>query len=376
MNTRANRIFLSSLMLILPAVFIALPARAALQIDITKSSDSAIPVAIAPFGAADQSTLPLNVAQVASDDLASTGLFKMFDQNNMVAEPSRPQDVNYANWQSASVDNLVVGSVASAADGKYRINFNLLDVPQKHSVASFQITAGPSALRSAAHTVANLIYQRFTGKKGYFLSRIAYITVTNDNGGRRFRLIVSDYDGNDPHSVYSSRDPIMSPAWSPDGRKLAYVAFDIRRGRSSLRVQDLASGKVREISSRPGINGAPAWSPDGSKLALTLSYQGSPDIYVYDLNTDQLTQLTHNSAIDTEPSWSANGRYIAFTSDRGGPAQIYRMTSQGGTGPAADLRRPEQSEPGVFARRLEACHGSTEPERLSYCGHGPADPII
>ena len=304
------------------------PAQAALQVDITDSSQSAIPIAIAPFGSSG-GALPVDVAQVASDDLESTGLFDVTERRNMAETPTNPNEVNYQTWRSSSVDNLVVGSASANGQGGYRITFDLLDVYQGKSIASFQINAGRNELRDAAHTVANLIYEKFVGEKGYFLSRIAYITMAKENGALRYRLIVSDYDGKNPATVYSSRDPIMSPAWSPDGTKLAYVAFDINRGRSSLRVQDLATGNIREISSREGINGAPAWSPDGRHLAMTLSYRGNPDIYSYDLTTNQLTQLTNNGAIDTEAAWSADGRHIAFTSDRGGKPQVYQMRSDG-----------------------------------------------
>lgn len=323
-----SRQFCLSVAALLVAFFAIAPAQAALQVDITDSSESAIPIAISPFGASDGS-LPVDVAQIASDDLASTGLFDVFERQNMVGNPTRPDQVNYDNWRTASVDNLVVGSAQPNGQGGYRIRFDLLDIYQGKSVASWQINAGRDELRDAAHTIANLVYEKFIGKKGYFLSRISYITMAKENGGLRYRLIVSDYDGHNPVTVYSSRDPIMSPAWSPDGRRLAYVAFDVNRGRSSLRVQDLATGNIREISSRPGINGAPAWSPDGSRLAMTLSYRGSPDIYVYNLNTNQMTQLTNNGSIDTEATWSPDGRYIAFTSDRGGKPQIYRMRSDG-----------------------------------------------
>lgn len=305
-----------------------MPARAALQVDITESSDGAVPIAISPFGSSGQ-TLPLDMAQVASDDLESTGLFDVLDRDSMVATPSDPDEVNYQNWRSASIDNLVVGSAAANGSGGYRIRFDLLDVYQGRSISSFQLNAGGDELRDAAHTVANLVYEKFIGEKGYFLSRIAYITMAQESGGLRYRLVVSDYDGYNPATVYSSRDPIMSPTWSPDGTKLAYVAFDVDRGRSSLRVQDLASGNIREISAREGINGAPAWSPDGNTLALTLSYRGNPDIYSYDLNSNQLTQLTNNGAIDTEATWSPDGQHIAFTSDRGGKPQVYRMRRDG-----------------------------------------------
>lgn len=330
MKKRYSQTLFAGLVLLCLALVGAIPAQAALQVNITKSSNQAIPIAISPFGTKG-GTLPVDIARVASDDLASTGLFKVMSRKGMVATPTSPDQVNYDNWRTASVDNLVVGSAAPNGQGGYQITFNLLDVTQGRSIASYQITAGAGHLRDAAHTVANLIYQKFIGKKGYFLSRIAYITVTNDkDGGRRFRLVVSDYDGHDPTTVYSSRDPIMSPAWSPDGKKLAYVAFNVNKGRSSLRIQDLATGKIHVISSRPGINGAPAWSPDGSKLALTLSPDGNPDIYVYNLNTQQMTQLTRSDSIDTEPTWSPDGQHIAFTSDRGGQPQIYQISSHGG----------------------------------------------
>ncbi|WP_423820712.1 Tol-Pal system beta propeller repeat protein TolB [Salinisphaera sp. SPP-AMP-43] len=306
------------------------PAQAALQVDITQSSDSAIPIAISPFGSAN-GRLPVDVAQVASDDLSSTGRFRIFPRQNMLSQPSSPEAVNYDNWRTQHIDNLVVGSASSNGQGGYQLTFNLLDVPQGQSTASYQINAGPNELRDAGHTVANLIYQRFIGEKGYFLSRIAYITVTgNSADNRKFRLVVSDYDGSHPSTVYSSQDPVMSPAWSPNGRKLAYVAFNVYKGVSSVRVQDLASGNVRTISSGSGVNGAPAWSPDGSKIAFTKSKDGDSDIFVYNLNSGQVRQLTHSNAIDTEPTWSPNGGTIAFTSDRGGRPQIYQMNSQGG----------------------------------------------
>lgn len=316
--------------LMISAAF-ASSAQAALQVDITQSSDRAIPIAIAPFRSNQGQQLPVDIARIASDDLASTGLFKVFPRSDMMGAPGSPDQVNYQNWRSQNVDNLVVGSASSSGQGGYGITFNLLDVPQGQSVASYRLNAGSNQLRQAGHTVANLIYQRFIGKKGYFLSRIAYVTVTGSSAdNRKFRLVVSDYDGSHPSTVYSSQDPVMSPTWSPDGSKLAYVAFNVYKGLSNVRVQDLATGRVRTVASAAGVNGAPAWSPDGNKLALTKSNNGDSDIFVYNLSTGQMHQLTHSNAIDTEATWSPDGSHIAFTSDRGGQPQIYEMSSSGG----------------------------------------------
>jgi TolB protein len=352
MNKRYSRTLFIGLAVLGLGLISTLPAGAALQVDISQGTKQAIPIAISPVGHSGGASLPVDIARVASEDLASTGLFKVVKRKNLVGTPAAPSQVNYANWRTAGVDNLVVGSAQANGQGGYRITFHLLDATQNKSVASFQVNASRGALRNAAHTVANLIYQKFIGKKGYFRSRIAYITVTHAGGqGGRYRLVVSDYDGYNPKTVYTSPDPIMSPAWSPDGHKLAYVAFNVRRGRTSLRVQDLASGHVHTISSHPGINSAPAWSPDGSKLAFTLSYQGNPNIYIYNLNTHQLTQLTHDNAINTGATWSPDGQHIAFTSDRGGNPQIYQVSSSGGaaqrlTFSGKSNRRPEYSPDG------------------------------
>lgn len=304
------------------------PAQAALHVKITESADQAIPVAIVPFGG--QNSLPVDVAAVVSHDLKTTGLFDVLPRKQMLSRPHKPQAVNYANWRAIGTNNLVVGTIQPKQRGGYRIRFHILNVYTGRSIASFEVSAGDSGLRDGAHAVANLIYEELTDEEGYFLSRIAYVAVTRDKNVRRYRLMVADYDGHNPATIYSSRDPVMSPAWSPDGSHVAYVAFNVDRGRTSLRIQEVRTGEIRVISMRSGINGAPTWSPDGSKLAMTLSYEGDPDIYVYNLRTEQLRQLTHSSGIDTGPAWSPNGEYIAFTSDRGGAPQIYQMTATGG----------------------------------------------
>lgn len=311
------------------ALLVTAATHSALRIDITEGVSGALPIAIVPFGQDGDGSLPVDIAGVISNDLGSTGLFKPLPRDEMLAQPSRSEAVNYANWRTSEVDNLVVGAVSADGAGGYRIKFEILDVYKGKPLNGFQITADRDELRDAAHTIANLIYEQFTGVQGYFLSRIAYITAQQNESGQRYRLNVSDYDGNNPQTIVASRDPILSPAWSPDGDKLAYVYFDVDRGRTILRTHDLNIGKITDISSRAGINGAPSWSPDGTRLAMTLSFRGNPDIYSYDLGSQSLTQLTRNGAIDTEPVWSPDGNYIAFTSDRGGKPQIYRMRADG-----------------------------------------------
>lgn len=308
----------------------SLPAQSALEVEISEGASGALPIAVVPFRTDSAVNGSVDLVSVINADLRGTGLFEPLPPEDMLASPGSAQDVKFSNWRQVEVDNVVVGSVKPDGQGGYRISFEILDVYQGRVLAGYQITAGPDELRDAAHTVANKIYENLTDEDGYFRSRIAYVTAKEEGDRLRYRLVVSDYDGHDPNVLVSSRDPIMSPAWHPAGTKLAYVAFDLERGRSTLRILDLTTGNIREVSARPGINGAPAWSPNGNKLAMTLSYPGNPEIFVYDVNAGNMQQLTHNAAIDTEPTWSPDGAYIAFTSDRGGKPQIYRMSAQGG----------------------------------------------
>ena len=310
---------------------LALPANAALKIEVTEGVTGAIPIAIVPFNATDGAAPGTDIASIVERDLMSTGLFKVVPRNRHIGQPNSINGVNLKNWRSIGADHLVVGQLIPRGQGTYTIRFHLSDVfKDPGSASGFEIDAPASQLRHAAHMVANRIYEKLTGHKGIFTTRIAYVTAQNTNRGPRYDLIIADQDGYNAQTVASSSEPIMSPSWSPDGRNLAYVAFDIEEGLAILQIQDLQTGSVREVSAREGINGAPAWSADGRYLAMTLSYHGNPDIFIYDMNSRKMRQLTRSPAIDTEPSWAPDGRSLVFTSDRGGRAQIYKVPVGGG----------------------------------------------
>ena len=297
-----------------------------LTIEITEGVESAVPVAVVPFAS---SGAAVNISAIVNADLARSGFFKMMSEQGMPARPSTVAEVNFKDWQGLGQNYLVIGQVSDTGGGQYNVQFQLLDVYKNGQLLGYRMTSSADDLRRTAHHISDLIFEKLTGKKGVFSGRIAYIT-TNNQGNKQqsHQLQVADADGFNPQTVASSVEPLMSPSWSPDGKKMAYVSFE--RKSAAIYVQTLATGERTRVAEFPGINGAPAWSPDGTKLALTLSKDGSPDIYVLNLSTRSLTRLTKTFAIDTEPSWSPDGRSIVFTSDRGGSPQIYSVPSQGG----------------------------------------------
>jgi TolB protein len=296
-------------------LFIA-PSYAELTIDVTEGLDSAVPIAVVPFAS---SGVPVNISAVVNADLERSGYFKMMAEQGMPSKPNTLAAVNFSEWQGLGQNYLVIGQVSDAGGGQYNVQFQLLDVFKSGQLLGYRMSSSAADLRRTAHHISDLI----------FSGRIAYIT-TNNQGSKQQsqQLQVADADGFNPQTVASSVEPLMSPSWSPDGKKLAYVSFE--RKSAAIYVQTLATGERVRVAEFPGINGAPAWSPDGTRLALTLSKDGSPDIYVLNLTTRSLTRLTKSFAIDTEPSWSPDGGSIVFTSDRGGKPQIYRVPSQGG----------------------------------------------
>jgi TolB protein len=300
-----------------------------LEIDIVDGNASALPIAIVPFEYLGAGSLPeTDMAAIIRGNLNRSGSFRALAERDVVEKPIRSADVNYATWRLLKQDFLVVGRLLDGGDGGYRVEFELMDVAKQEPMLRLALTGRSGSLRDLAHQVSDQIYERIMGTRGAFWTRIAYVTATGLGRDMQYTLIVADADGFNPQAVVRSREPLLSPAWAPDGRRLAYVSFE--RGNSSIYIQDIGSGARELVASHRGINGAPSFSPDGNKLALTLSRSGNPEIYVMDLGSKQLSQLTRHWGIDTEPVWAPDGNSIFFTSDRAGKPQIYEVPASGG----------------------------------------------
>lgn len=319
---------LTQLGLVLLLAAAAPRAHAILTIEITQGVDSGLPIAIVPFAAPGQARLPQDIAQVVQADLARSGRFTPLDPKDFVSRPSEDRQVIFKDWRIIKAEALVIGQVRAAGNNRWQVEFRLYDIYKEKQLAGYSYTVSTDRLRAVAHQISDIIYEKLTGEPGVFSTRIAYVTREPVGRKFRFRLQLADADGFNPLTVLTSGEPLMSPAWSPDGTRLAYVSFERRR--PVLYVQNVITGQRAQVAEFQGINSAPAWSPDGTRLALTLSRDGNPEIYVMNLASRALTRLTQNPAIDTEPAWSPDGREIVFTSDRGGKPQIYRMRADGG----------------------------------------------
>jgi len=349
-----KRLFIQTVALLALALA-ALPARAVLQIDITQGTDGTLPVAIVPFGGG----APEDIAQIVSADLARSGQFNTLAPTAMPEHPIDPQQVNFGAWRAAKRDYVVVGRVRPDAAG-FALDFYVLDAVKGTQVAAMSVSASRADLRMGAHRVADIVYEAILGVKGAFATRIAYITEVGVAPYRTYSLEVADSDGFNPQSILESREPIMSPSWSPDGRKLAYVSFESRR--SAIYVQDLFSGRRERVASFPSINGSPSWAPTGDRLTLTLSMDGNSEVYVLNLATRQVNRLTMSSAIDTEASWLPDGSGVVFTSDRGSRPQVYQVGVDGGTPRRLTFEgsynaRPSVSSDGRYLATVQGCGG-------------------
>ncbi|MDH3620856.1 MAG: Tol-Pal system beta propeller repeat protein TolB [Gammaproteobacteria bacterium] len=305
-------------------------ANAELVIDVQGMAQPT-PVAIVPFGwGGNAPDMPLDVAELINNDLRRSGRFAPISEDDMLQKPTSGEDVDFDDWGYVGVEAVVVGSVAQTGENAYTLQFQLFDVFGRRQLVGYRMPASRGTMRAAAHRAADMIYEKLTGIKGVFGTKVAYVTATRQGEGRLYSLRVSDQDGENEHTIMESSDPIMSPAWSPDSRQLAYVSFE--ENKSSIFVQTLRTGNRFKVSSKPGINGAPAFSPDGRQLVVTLGgIDGNLDIYTLDVTSRQTRRLTTHRAIDTEGTWSPDGRHIYFTSDRAGGPQVYRVSANGGT---------------------------------------------
>jgi TolB protein len=325
---------LSAAMAVLSLAFAAVtpPAFAELKVDITRGVTDPIPIAIVPFAKAVPADGGLDVAGVIQRDLESSGRFKPMPRRDMLATPTRAADVQVPDWRTARNDYIVVGRIVPAAAGELTIEFDVMNLLTGQVLLTQTLRVPQASLRYGAHRVADLIHEKITGIRGAFATRIAYVSVDGAPPNQRYQLLVADTDGENMRVIMESRQPIMSPAWSPDGQWIAYVSFENRA--SAVFLQRVRTGERRQISARAGINGAPSFSPDGTRIALTLSgSSGNLDIYVLELATQQLTRITEDAAIDTEATWSPDGKFLYFTSDRAGQPQIYRAAAQPGDRP-------------------------------------------
>ena len=297
--------------------------RAALTIEIIGAGANQIPIAIVPFRAEDGLAQKLTPVVVA--DLTRSGLFRMIDPGGITPVPHELQEIDYAQWRARGAEAVVIGSVSPLAGARYDIQFRLLDVVKQTQLAGFAYNISAAQLRLTAHKIADVIYEKLTGDVGVFATRITYVV----KRGSRYELQVADSDGYNPQTVLASNEPIISPAWSPDGTRLAYVSFE--RKKPVVYVQSLTTGGRQAVANFRGSNSAPAWSPDGRRLAVVLSKDGASQIYL--INADGSgtpARLTQSTAIDTEPNFSSDGQLLLFTSDRGGSQQIYGMSVSGG----------------------------------------------
>jgi TolB protein len=304
-------------------------ASAQLNITITQSAVRPVPIAVVPFGS--QGGPPaFDIAAVVTADLRSTGRFAPLPPADMASRPTDPAQVNFQNWRLLKTDYLVIGQLTEDGPDRFTAVFQLLDVVRGEQALGFRLQAGRADLRATAHRISDMIFEKVTGIPGVFGTQIAYVSEERRaDGTRRFRLIVSDADGENARVIADSPQPLMSPAWSPDARRLAYVSFEGQA--SAIYVQTLRTGTRERVSARPGVNGAPAFSPDGRLLALTLSDDnGNLDVYTLDLATQQLRRITTDAAIDTEAAWSPDGRTLYFNSDRAGGPQVYRVGLESG----------------------------------------------
>jgi len=297
-------------------------SQAQLTIEMTTQAGRQLPVAVVAM--AGEAGLPQSVSEVVGADLARTGLFRLVNALGVSPLPAEPSQVNFVDWSTRGAEALVIGKIEPLADGRLEVRFRLFDVQKQSQLASYSYVVAVAGLRATAHRIADVVYEKLTGDKGVFSTKITYVV----KHGTRFELQVADADGVNAQTVLASNEPIISPSWSPDGSQLAYVSYASKK--PVVVVQNLAQGTTRVVANFFGNNSAPAWSPDSKSLVVTLTKDGTSQLYLVPVAGGPGKRLTDNVAIDTQAAFAPDGKSIAFVSDRGGSPQVYLMPLDGG----------------------------------------------
>ena len=296
-------------------------ANAALEIEISGGGAQQVPIAIVPFAQGD---VQENIANIIGADLRRSGMFRVLETGGIVSRPTDVTQIKYAEWAALQAQAIAVGRIEVLPGNRLKVSFKLADVLKQNQLVGMEYNIAPNQLRLTAHKIADVIYEKLTGEIGNAASRIAYINKAKGH----YALQVADADGENPQTVVYSGEPIISPSWSPDGTKVAYVSFEKKK--PIIYIQSLMTGQRIVLANFKGNNSAPSWSPDGNKLAIVLTYAANSQVYTINADGTALKLLTKSNAIDTEPTWSPDAKWIYFSSDRGGSPQIYKVSALGG----------------------------------------------
>ena len=298
------------------------------NISVTFGAGRAIPIAVVPFGWQGGTVLPEDLATVIGNDLRNSGMYEPIPRQNMISLPTSAAEIIYRDWQALGAQYVMVGSIVPSG-ARLQVQFALFNVATQQQVVAGTVGGTTDQLRDMAHHIADQAFEKLTGIKGAFSTKMLYVTAERFGvNNTRYTLQRSDYDGARGVTLLQSREPILSPRYAPDGRRIAYVSFEQRRPR--IFMQHIDTGRREQLTNFEGLNGAPAFSPDGNRLAFVLSKDGNPEIYVMDLGSRQIQRVTNSGSIETEPFWGKDGQTLYFTSDRAGKPQIYKQSIYGG----------------------------------------------